>query len=120
MDLVRAILLAMEADADPRCGNFDSTSFGERQPDEIAYHVILMEEAGLIRAMTAATRGQLQAQPLGLTWTGHEFIDATRDPTLWAKVKGAASEAGGVSFDVLKATAVGLAVATAKRALGVG
>jgi Hypothetical protein (DUF2513) len=43
-----------------------------------------------------------------LTWEGHDFLDAIRDPEIWCKTKSGAEEVGSFTFDLLKELAVGL------------
>ena len=46
-------------------------------------------------------------QPKSLTWEGHEFLDAVRHETVWAKTKEVVKSKGGsVSFEVLKELAI--------------
>jgi hypothetical protein len=42
-----------------------------------------------------------------LTWSGHEFVDAVRDPVIWAKTRSGAKAAGGFTIDLLKDLAKG-------------
>jgi hypothetical protein len=43
----------------------------------------------------------------GLTWEGHEFLDAARDDTRWSKAKKLVQEKGGsLMFEALKAVLV--------------
>ena len=45
----------------------------------------------------------------GLTWQGHEFIDAIKNETVWNKVKGEAGKRGvDLSFETIKAIATGV------------
>ena len=87
MDLIRDILLHVEEDetlTGSRFKTFDSKDFAGHSDDEITYHVDLLFEAGLVD-------GSPNLHPLPaiskLTWQGHEFIAATKDPQIWASVK---------------------------------
>ena len=42
-----------------------------------------------------------------LTWQGHDFLDAVRDPTIWEKTKKGAEDAGGFTVDLLRDLAKG-------------
>src|SRR5450432_1997113 len=82
MDLIRTILLEVEK----------STSPGGRQiklPDhsreELYYNAQLAQDAGLIDARFAP--GSTDFHVLRLTNAGHEFLEAARNDTLWAKAK---------------------------------
>ena len=107
MDLIRQILLDLEA-LDQRPGgvshligeNFDIEG---HDADAIEYHLDLIEEAGLIeRIDTRPARGIAFRR---LSWAGHDFLDATRDKTVWEKTKQTGKQAGGFSFDL----AIGIA-----------
>lgn len=88
MDLVRAILMWAEK------GGWHADA-PEADPVKLAYHVRIMTDGGLIDGRAELRRifgpGQgWDADPAmvnGLTWKGHEFLDATRNDTIWAKTK---------------------------------
>jgi hypothetical protein len=103
MDLVRQILMIIE---DHEHGFAPETIDVDGYTKEtIGYHLVLMEEAGLIRAADTTLFGgpSPSAMPERLTWAGHEFIANARNETIWAKVKATVVAKGGsVSFEVLK------------------
>ena len=114
MNLVREILLAMESrsrkEASPRL------QIAGHSDEETCYHVRLMSEAGLIVAKVADAGLEVAAFPIRLTWAGHEFLDAAREPARWsAATKTIREKAGAVGFEVLKE----LLIAIAKKAVGV-
>lgn len=88
-------------------GYFAQQPVVEGVTDEIVdYHVHLMSQAGLITAIdtTALDSASPGAIPLGITWAGHDFLDAAKDDTLWNKAKATVIKpAAGVAFDVLLA-----------------
>lgn len=102
MDLIRKILLAVEAsDSGWSPESLTIDGYSDR---EVGYHCLLIVEAGLCNG--EETTGGHDASPNAfldrLTWQGHEFLDAARDHTLWTRAitackKGATS----VSFVVL-------------------
>lgn len=49
--------------------------------DAIAYHVLLLEEAGLITASSygVSENGRTRPRPIRLTWTGHEYLGRIRE-----------------------------------------
>jgi Hypothetical protein (DUF2513) len=53
--------------------------------EELYYNAQLAQEAGLIDARFAP--GSTDFHVLRLTYAGHEFLDAARNDTLWAKAK---------------------------------
>jgi uncharacterized protein DUF2513 len=42
-----------------------------------------------------------------LTWAGHDFADAVRDPDIWRKTKHSADKIGSITFDLVKDLAKG-------------
>jgi hypothetical protein len=102
MNLVRNIVLALEdypAGFAPR--DFAVEGYSD---EEIGYHIYIMMEAGLIRGADVTTHGSKSPQAIttGLTWAGHEFADAARDPKRWEKAMELTKEkAGSITLDVL-------------------
>ena len=101
LDLVRAILLDIEARGtpleliDPEIDGHDELA--------ISYHVMLLEDAGLIRAMDRTAIGVFRWSAGALTWRGHELVESFRDDALWesAKADVAMAAAGGMPFEVI-------------------
>jgi hypothetical protein len=102
MDLVREILLFVE----------QQIPYGENAPQvevvvsghteaEIDYHVGLLQEAGLLDAIdTREGQGWIVNR---LTWSGHEFLDASRSSKLWEEAKSIFRRKSiGMTFDGLK------------------
>ncbi len=104
MDLIRKILLAIEAHPEPEYWDVPLNIEGYSNKD-IAYHVKLLSEAGLIEARKQEIIGYpTQWEVNALTWAGHEFLEASRDDSRWEKVKRLLLEkTGSLSFEVLKA-----------------
>ncbi|MDB5295835.1 MAG: uncharacterized protein JWO31_1818 [Phycisphaerales bacterium] len=118
MDLVRAILLACEAEASGE-PVFPLVIDGY-SASQIGYHATILGEAGLAIGSDVTTRSDDGIRFLisRLTWAGHEFLDAARDDTAWAKAKGIAAKAGGGGIEVLKSVLGELAKDTARRLMG--
>lgn len=95
MELVRTILLAVERDED--CSEFEGF-----QNIEVRYHVAIMAQAGLVEAIDVTTMDDAHPQAIvkGLTWFGHEFIDASRNQSIWEQGKAIVEKAGGGAFSV--------------------
>jgi hypothetical protein len=79
--------------------------------DAVAYHVRRMHEAGLLDAevITSSTTPTrlINVLPFGLSWEGHEFLDAVRHKGVWAKLKTKAKDLGGdLPFTLLKELAL--------------
>ncbi|TXI24317.1 MAG: DUF2513 domain-containing protein [Nitrosomonas sp.] len=104
LDLVRSILFAMEA---------NESGFYNQVPDiaghtteEVAYHIYLMGQAGLITTEETTTINcrSPSAIAMSITWAGHDFLDSVKDETLWNKAKSKVIKpATGVAFEVLVA-----------------
>ena len=108
MDLVRAILIDIETNnvlhEHPYTPQIPGYSL-----EEIAHHVEIMEDAGLLFAHV-----MWNVQPviyLGrMAWKGHELLEASRNESLWNQAKEKALEAtGGMGFEVLKTFLIQLA-----------
>lgn len=103
LDLVRKLLQWMEAQPEGHNINWNVAIEGFTD-EEIGYHVHLMGQAGLVIAEDS-TYGESHsplAEPVSITWAGHEFLDASKDNKLWASAKTKViAPAGGVAFSVL-------------------
>jgi len=57
------------------------------KPGPIAYNSALAIEAGLLRGEVIHEGGSKipKANVRGITWAGHDFLDATRDPQIWKR-----------------------------------
>lgn len=102
MDVVRRILLELEAAPLPMAGWRPPM---EGVPDEVAaYNAVQAIDAGLVLGNVTGIMGSRTPHVIltRLTWAGHDFLDAAREPGRWERVKGLAAQAGGVTFDVLK------------------
>ncbi len=83
MNLVREILLFVEG-----CTQYGGPGVVEiagREPADVEYHVKLLHQAGLLEVMGPGSIYGAGWTVLGLTWEGHEFIDAARSATTWRK-----------------------------------
>lgn len=103
MDLIRGLLLFIEADA-----KFDGTKlfayeepeqfgFSEKSIEEVKYHLKLLISEGFVNGTDAE-----KALPFisGLTWNGHEFLDNIRDKTIWERTKKRLDDLGLVSVSM--------------------
>ena len=100
MDLIRKILFEIESE--PTRSSGLSIQIPSYSDDEVMYHLVLLQEAGLIDAVTINDRSRAQVYPTRLTWEGHEFLDAARDNTNWNKAKEVMANTGGFVFEVGK------------------
>lgn len=121
LDLVRSILIYVEkADDEVDADNLvtDGWPF-----ETVAYHIRLMAHHGLldlsedVRDLNGET---LSLAVSGLTWDGQDYLDAIRDPKVWAKVKKTVREAvGSTTFEVVKQTGALVAMSMVKANLGI-
>ena len=87
MDLIRDILLKVEEDPTLdgyRFMTYDTSDFEGHSTEEITYHIDLLFEAGFIHGIRNMNPVPAISR---LTWQGHEFIAATKDPEIWQSVK---------------------------------
>jgi len=101
-DLVRNILLAIEADTgDPR--GWIDLEIPDHSHVEVAYHVELLAEANFIEAIDLCSIGPdgYDWKPKRLTYEGHEFLDTIRDNQVWKETKEIAKQVGAGSVTML-------------------
>jgi hypothetical protein len=98
-DLVREILLAVEANDDNPIGWITLEIEGHSSV-HLSYHVQLLHEAGYLEAQDLTTNDRYEWQPRRLTFQGHEFLDTVRDSETWRRTKTTAKDLGigGVKF----------------------
>ena len=114
MELVRELLLYFEAKPDFKVVMPDQVEISGRAQQEVHYNILLVCEAGLLtceRVESPTTPSRLvNAFPFGLTWSGHEFLDAARNDGLWQQAKRRLGAEGlGLGFGLLQALLVSLA-----------
>ena len=100
MDLVRAILLAMEDHSEGFAPDvIDVPGFSK---DQIRYHAYLLGQANLMDVAVTTTMSDQspQAMPVSLTWAGHEFLANAREEKNWLQAKRLMKGAGAASFHV--------------------
>jgi len=98
MELIRLLLIEQETGAKP--DGLASYPEGEQ-----IYNLQLMEDAKLVVAdFILDGEGAARAAVIHrLTWAGHDFLDATRDSTIWKKAKEHVLKPGASwTFDILK------------------
>lgn len=101
MDLMRTILLEIEEDEG--LGGAIDIKAPDYTPDQVTYHVGLLKQAGLIEAADAGSLdGGPAFIPQGLTWNGHEFLDAVRNDTIWHQVKAEVNRLGSLPIELVK------------------
>lgn len=114
-ELIRKILLEVQsspASAQPFSVEFPS----EYDQAVVNEHVELLIEAGLIKGKLIKALSGVAGMALhGLTWEGHDFIQAAEKDAIWKRSLEIVKEKGGaITFDLLKE----LLKSVAKSALG--
>lgn len=107
MDLIRDLLLRIEAD-----DSFNGSGYGRVTLEEsiysqaqILYHMKLLADSDYIDVVHWLAHGEPFIR--GLTSAGHDFLDAVRDPEVWAKTKTGAAAAGGFTLELVRDLAKG-------------
>lgn len=108
MNLIRELLLKLEAMPlrPAACVMFDHDDADLTIPgydfNQVRYHFELLKEVDLIASSSSGTLTFSR-----LTWAGHDYLDAVRDPEIWEKTKSGAYAVGGMTFDLIKDLAKG-------------
>ncbi|MNJ48384.1 hypothetical protein D3C77_435770 [compost metagenome] len=99
-ELVREILLTVEVSDNLPHSWIDLSSEGHGE-EVVAYHVMLLDEAGLIVAQDLSSMSRFDWRPMRLTISGHEYLDTIRDNEVWRLTKAGAEKAGGASLAIM-------------------
>lgn len=99
-DLVREILLAVEASEEDPLG-WTELNLEGREALDVSYHVMLLHEAGLLVGQDLSADEGLEWLPKRLTYKGHEFLDTVRDGEVWELTKTGAEKVGSASLGLL-------------------
>ncbi|WP_339674791.1 DUF2513 domain-containing protein [Cyclobacterium marinum] len=102
LELIKKILLWLEEDDDPF--NPKNTVFLKNvEKEEFYYHLKLLWQGELVEAKVINNNSGEYYYPTALTWEGHEFLDALKNDTAWAKLKkNVISKGRDVPFSVMK------------------
>lgn len=79
--------------------SFEYEGYSERVVIE---HLEILIEAGLVVGTIIETLGDSGTPMVSrLSWTGHDFLDAMRDETIWNRAKNTVlKRAGGITFEI--------------------
>jgi hypothetical protein len=113
LNVIRDILLVIEsAGPEQRVGLKDFENSYRDRLEEISEHVQLLDRAGFLNATISqelSPNGPRQFFINRLEWLGHDYIDAVRDPGIWAKTEEKLKKVGGgATLEVVKALAIKL------------
>lgn len=118
MDLVRDILFALpDSDKELWSASFFSAKYSRKY---LAYHFLILDEAGLLVANVQATNNDPYniAVASHLTREGTDFLDAEHDESIRNMVRSSIGKTiGGTSFQVFKVVAPSLALEATKASL---
>ena len=100
MDLVRSILI--EVEKQPSGFASQEIHLEGYTDEQVGYHASIMHEAGLVHAVdvTVLSGTSPQAVITRLTWHGHEFLDAAREPTRWQQARDLVDRFSGAPIQV--------------------
>lgn len=120
LDLIREILLVAEASKpEQRVSLKDFKESHAGRLEEVSEHVQLLDRAGFVDATVSnalSPKGPRAFFINRIEWTGHDYLDAVRDPGIWSKTQQQLKKVGGsATLEVVKA----LAVKITSQALGV-
>ena len=102
MDLIRKILIKIEDSK--KYPIREKIKIEEYEDDSINFHLILLEEAGLVEVdLTKMGDGKPIVDVSRLTWEGYEFLDSSRNNKVWNKAKSLVmKKTSGLTFTILK------------------
>lgn len=107
-DLIKKILIHIEEWPPDHMPS--EVEINDIEPEIVSYHVKILHNGDLIEAFDVSSQ-ECAWYAIGLTWKGHEFLDAIRNESVWSKVKSKLAAAGGsLPIEVIKT----LAIETAK------
>jgi len=117
LDLLRQILLVCERHPHgyaPR--EVDVAGYSQEQ---VGYHIHLLGQAGLMRVSEVSGFGSPSpcARAIAITNSGHDFLDAIREPTRWERIQAAVSRLSGWTIDLVRELALQILKEQAARAL---
>ena len=111
LGLIRELLLKLEPLSKPHgwqhiLSNDARIQVEGHGADEIEYHLqLLLEQEFVERPRSGAMEGIMFKR---LTWDGHDYLDAVRDPKVWRKTKEATDKVGSWTFEMVKEIATAI------------
>ncbi|MGG7568251.1 DUF2513 domain-containing protein [Rhodovulum sp. DZ06] len=107
--IIRELLFEIEENDGFAIGKRRQANAQRNFTDARLYHTLLMLDEGLLAEVGDAS------SYVRMTAAGHDFLDAVRDETVWAKTKAKLKEAGG---DITTGTVKAVAISFLKDKLG--
>lgn len=102
LELIRKMLFAVE---DAPTGFAPELEIEGYTASQIGYHAYLLISGGFAKGPELTHMGSdgPEARIMSLTWEGHDFAEAARDPDRWQQaVKIVKDKGGNVTLDVMK------------------
>lgn len=104
MDLLREILIFVEEKATRVHSDLESIEIGDWTDEDIAYHIVLAESDGLIKATIDSLPDSDDPYIVHTTYSvhrltmrGHDFLATIREPSNWEAVKAGTKKIGAIS-----------------------
>lgn len=87
IDLIRSILQKVASCDDPFGLEYIPEIAGHNEA-QVSYHLKLLHDAGFIEALVDDAFDQYpKFMEINLTWSGQDFLDASKDDSIWNKAK---------------------------------
>ena len=126
MDVVRDVLLAFEA-SEESVDRIDDLPITGYDKSVIWHHAVILADKGYLVDMHREARMSgddyvllvYEGAEYRLSWDGYEYLDAVRDPKVWAMTKEGAQKVGSSSVDVVWAIARRIIKSNLKRHTGI-
>lgn len=98
MELIRKILLDVEASECLLTGSRGvQITIDSIAQAVVDYHVRLLADGGYILGLSSGRQDVPLVQ--GLTWKGHDFVDAMRPKGVWERIRTVAEKLGALTLD---------------------
>jgi len=107
MDLVRRLLLCLEDTVDYKPLRSSDIAIEGYSDAQIGYHLGILAAGGLIDVIDTNSMDSktFSCFVKGITWQGHEFLDAVRDNDVWSRTREKLKPVGSASLEVVKSIA---------------
>lgn len=108
MDLIRELLLEIEENQTASDFSYEINANLNFDANTVYQHLKLLRDGGMIDGEDSLSQDRSsKIIVLGITWSGHDFIDSVRDPEIWRRTKEGALAAGGFTVELLTELAKG-------------
>lgn len=108
MDLIRELLLEIEENQTASDFSYEINANSNFDANTVYQHLKLLRDGGMIDGEDSLSHDRSsKIIVLGITWSGHNFIDSVRDPEIWRRTKEGALAAGGFTVELLTELAKG-------------